>query len=141
VFPDLTVFWALVFILLTGVVLNQLLLEPLQRAMRERESAVKSARMLAESAAARARGATSEFEAQTQAARSEIYREMDEKRRRALERRAELLGRTRAEAEASIREASERLRTQTAAARIRLEQEAEAMGKAIEERVLGRRAS
>ena len=52
---------------------------------------MKSARDLAESAAAQARAAAAEFEARVQAARSEIYREMDEKRRRALARRADLL--------------------------------------------------
>ena len=69
---------------------------------------MKSARELAESAAAQAQAATAEFEARTQAARSEIYREMDEKRRRALERRAELLAETRATVEAEIRDATGR---------------------------------
>jgi F-type H+-transporting ATPase subunit b len=138
VFPDQTVFWAFAFIMLTGVALNRLLIRPLRRAMREREGAVKAARQMAESAASQARSATAEFETRTQAARSEIYREMDEKRRRALERRAELLARTRADAEASIDEAGKRLRSQAAAARAQLEADATNMAGAIVERVLGR---
>ena len=101
-FPDVTVFWVVFLILLTGLILNGLIVRPILRVMAEREGAVKSARELAESAAAQAKAATAEFEARTQAARNDIYREMDEKRRRALARRAELLGETRARVEAEI---------------------------------------
>ena len=140
-FPDLTVFWVIFLVLLTGVILNALVLSPLQRVMHQRQSAVKSARQLAESASAQAQAAAAEFEARTQAARSEIYREMDDKRRRALERRAELLARTRAEAEAAIREATQKVQAQAAAARARLDQDAHMMAAEITERVLGRKAS
>ena len=139
--PDLTVFWVIFFVLLTGLCLDRLILRPLLRVMGEREGAVTAARALAETAAARARAATAEFETKTQAARTEIYREMDEKRRLALERRGELLARTRGEAEAAIREATERVRAQAAQARARLEQEANTLAAAIVERVLGRKAS
>jgi len=139
--PDLTVFWVIFFVLLTGLCLDRLILRPLLRVMGEREGAVQAARALAETASARARAATAEFESKTQAARSEIYREMDEKRRQALERRSELLARTRADAEAAIREATERVRAQAVQARERLEQEASTLAAAIVERVLGRKAS
>jgi F-type H+-transporting ATPase subunit b len=141
VFPDVTVFWVIFFIFLTGLIFNRLILRPILRVMAEREGAVKSARELAESTAAQARAATVEFEARTQAARSEIYREMDEKRRRALARRAELLGETRAKVENEIFEARESLQKQAAAARARLEQEANVLAGEIVERVLGRKAS
>lgn len=140
-FPDLTVFWVVAFILLTGVILNGLILQPILRVMSEREGAVRSARQLAESAAARAQAATAEFEARTHAARTEIYREMDEKRRAALDRRAALLAETRAQAEASIAEATDRVRRQAAAARATLEQDAGVLAGDIVERVLGRKAS
>jgi F0F1-type ATP synthase membrane subunit b/b' len=139
--PDLTVFWVIFFVLLTGLILDRLILRPLLRVMGEREGAVTAARALAETASARARAATAEFDTKTQAARSEIYREMDEKRRLALERRNELLARTRGEAEAAIGEATARVRAQAAEARARLEQEANTLAAAIVERVLGRKAS
>ena len=91
--PDLTVFWVIFFVLLTGLCLDRLILRPLLRVMGEREGAVTAASALAETAAAKARAATAEFETKTQAARTEIYREMDEKRRQALERRSKLLTR------------------------------------------------
>jgi F0F1-type ATP synthase membrane subunit b/b' len=111
------------------------------RVVNERQGAVKSARQLAESAASQAQAATAEFESRTQAARADIYREMDEKRRRALERRSELLGQTRAQVEQEIFEARESLRNQAAAARATLEQDATGLAGEIVERVLGRKAS
>ena len=140
-FPDVTVFWVVFFIFLTGVIFNGLILRPILRVMSEREGAVKSARELAESAAAQARTATAEFEARIQAARGDIYREMDEKRRRALARRAELLAETRATVQTEIVGARESLQKQAAAARARLEQDANGLAGDIVERVLGRKAS
>ena len=140
-FPDLTVFWVILFVLLTGSILNRLIVRPVLAVMQDREAAVKSSRELAESAATRAAAATAEFEARTQAARAEIYREMDEKRQQALARRAELLAQTRTEAEAAIQEATTRVRSQAEAARARLEQDADRYAAQIVERVLGRQAS
>ena len=140
-FPDLTVFWVVFLILLTGVLLNGLILKPVLRVVAAREGAVRSARELAESAAAQARAATAEFESRTQAARSDIYREMDEKRRRALERRAELLAETRTTVEAEIGAARESLKSQAEAARATLERDASVLAGDIVERVLGRKAS
>ena len=140
-FPDATVFIVVFLILLTGLILNGLIIKPVLRVMQAREGAVKSARQLAESAAAQAQAATAEFDARTQAARGEIYREMDEKRRRALERRAELLAETRLSAESEIAVARATLRTQADAARAQLERDANAIAGDIVERVLGRKAS
>jgi len=141
VFPDITVFWVVFLILLTGVILNGLILKPVLRVMAAREGAVRSARELAESAATQARAATAEFEARTQAARSDIYRDMDEKRRRALARRADLLGETRARVEAEIIGARESVKKQAEAARATLERDANVLAGDIVERVLGRKAS
>lgn len=140
-FPDVTVFWAAFIVLLTGLILNGLIVKPLLRVMSQREGAVKSARDLAESAAGQARTAAAEFDARVQAARSEIYREMDEKRRRALARRADLLAETRAKVGVEISEARKSLDKQAAAARARLDQDANVLAGEIVERVLGRKAS
>lgn len=140
-FPDLTVFWVIFFVLLTGSILNRLIVRPVLAIMQDRDAAVRSSREKAESAATQAAAATAEFDAKTQAARAEIYREMDEKRHRALGRRSELLARTRSEAEAEIQEATKRVRAQAEAARVRLEQDVDTYAAQIVERVLGRRAS
>ena len=140
-FPDVTVFWVILLILLAGVILNGLILTPVLRVMQAREGAVKSARQLAESAATKAQAATAEFESRTQAARSEIYREMDDKRRRALDRRTDLLAQTKSETEAALLQATQRLKTQAAEARAQLDRDASGLADEIIVRVLGRKAS
>ena len=97
--PDLSVVWVIFFVLLLTVVLDRLLFKPVLRVMAERARAIDSARELAERSATEARLATAEFERKTTEARAELYRQMDEMRRAAMAERAEILARTRAEAE------------------------------------------
>ena len=139
--PDLSVLWVVAIVLVLSIVLDRLLFRPVTRVMAQRAQAVKSARELAEESAARARAATLEFETRTAAARNEVYREMDEKRRAALERRASLLADTRRDAEAAIASAGAQVRAQADEARRALEREAESLATAVVERVLGRQAS
>ena len=106
-----------------------------------REGAIRSARELAEASRTKAQAASDEFDARTRAARAEVYHQMDEKRRAALERRAELVAATRREIEQTVHEASDRLRGQTAAARQQIGRDADALAATIVERVLGRKAS
>ena len=139
--PDLSVVWVIVVVLALSVILDRLLLRPVTRVMSEREGAIRSARELAESSRSRAQAAADEFEAKTRAARAEIYRQMDEKRRAALERRAAIVADTRRDVERSMVDATGRVRTQAGAARAQLEREADALASIIVERVLGRKAS
>jgi F0F1-type ATP synthase membrane subunit b/b' len=139
--PDLSVLWVIGFVLLLAVTLDRLLFKPLARAMQARETTVASARHLAERAAADAQEAMKSFDAQTREARAEIYRQMDEARRSALDRRAKLLADTRNEAEGAIAHATTRLKADTAEARARLERDAHSLATTIVERVLGRQAS
>src|SRR6476620_3497413 len=126
--PNLSVLWVIFFILIMTFVVDRLLLRPVLGVIRRREEAIESARELARRSAAEAQAATAEFDRNTSAARAELYREMDEMRRTALARRAEIVATTRAEAEA-------------AAARRTLEADAQVLGAAAAERILGRKAS
>jgi F-type H+-transporting ATPase subunit b len=139
--PDLSVVWVIFFVLLLTIVLDRLLLKPILRVMEQREHAVRSARELAERAAGEARAASAEFDQKVAAARAEVYRQMDDVRRAALNERAEIMARTRAEAEAEIASASAQLQAETEAARRTLSADAEALGAAAAERILGRKAS
>ena len=139
--PDLSVLWVIVLVLLLTVLLDRLLLRPLTRVMNEREGAIRTARDLGESARAKAQAASDELDAATRAARSDLYRQMDEKRRSALDRRAALVAETRAEVGRTVDEASARLGAQASAARQHLERDADALATTIVERVLGRKAS
>jgi F-type H+-transporting ATPase subunit b len=141
VLPDLSVVWVIGFVLVLSVVLDRLLLRPVTRIMKARESAIGSARELAEKSRTRAQAAMDEFDAKTRAARAEVYRQMEENRRAALATRAELVAATRGEVERSLGDAAVRLRAQTAVARTQLERDADTLATTIVERVLGRKAS
>ncbi len=139
--PDWSVIWVIVFVLLLTVVLDRLLFKPLLRVMEERQRAISSARELAERSAKEARLATAEFDRKTGEARAELYRQMDEMRRAAMDERAAIMSRTRAEAEAEIAAASTKLQAEADDARRRLSADADALGAAVAERILGRKAS
>ena len=139
--PNLSVFWVILFVLVLTFVIERLLLRPVMSVIRARELAIASARELAQRSASEAQAATAEFERKTAAARAEIYRQMDEMRRTALGRRAEIVAQTRAEAETAVAEALRQLDEESRAARRRLEADAETLGAAAADRILGRRAS
>jgi F-type H+-transporting ATPase subunit b len=141
VLPDLSVLWVIFFVMLLTVIIDRLLLRPLMRVMNERAEATRSARELAERSANQARAAAAEFDQKTTAARSEIYKQMDEMRRAALAERTTAMAQTRAEAEAQVAAASEQLKAETEEARRRLEADADALGSAVAERILGRKVS
>jgi len=138
VIPDLSSLWVIVFLLLTTYLLNTLIFQPILKVIEARSKAVSDARDLAQSAAERATAANTEYSQQLNAARTEVYRQMDEKRRTALEQRAALLGETRATVERELSEATERVQRQAADARAILDREADTMAGAIVSRVLGR---
>ena len=139
--PNLSIIWVIFFILVLTTVVDRLLLKPVLGVIRKREEAIESARALAQRSTVEAKAATEEFDRKTSAARAELYREMDDMRRAALSRRAEILAETRAEAEAQVADASRRLEAEAREARARLEAEAEALGLAAAEKILGRKAS
>ncbi len=136
--PDLSSLWVIVFLLLTTYLLNTLIFQPILKVIEARSKAVSDARDLAQSAAERATAANTEYSQQLNAARTEVYRQMDEKRRTALEQRAALLGETRATVERELSEATNRVQRQAADARATLDREADTMAGAIVSRVLGR---
>ncbi len=136
--PDLSALWVIVFLLLTTYLLNTLIFQPILKVIEARSKAVSDARDLAQSAAERATAANTEYSQQLNAARTEVYRQMDEKRRTALEQRAALLGETRATVERELSEATDRVQRQASDARATLDREADTMAGAIVSRVLGR---
>ena len=139
--PDLSVVWVIAFVLLLSVLLDRLLLRPVTHVMREREGAIRSARELAESSRSRAQQASDELDSKTRAARGDVYRQMEEKRRAALERRAAIVADTRNEIDRSKHDAHEQIGEQVAAARAQIDRDADTLASTIVERVLGRKAS
>lgn len=139
--PNLSVIWVIFFILVLTLVVDRLLLRPVLGVIKKREDATGSARALAERSAVEAKAAADEFERKTSAARAELYKEMDEMRRGALNRRAEIVAQTRAEAESQVADAARRFDAEAREAKARLEAEAQALGAAAAEKILGRKAS
>ena len=139
--PNLSIIWVVLAVLVLTFVLDRLLLRPILDVIRRREHAIDSARELARQSAAQAQQAAAEFDQRTTAARAELYRQMDDMRRAALGRRAEIIEQTRAEAEAQVAAAARRLEEEAADARRRLDADSETLGTHIAERILGRRAS
>jgi F-type H+-transporting ATPase subunit b len=136
--PDLTTLWVVFFLLLCTVLLNSLIFKPVLSVIDRRASAVREARELAESASQKATQAAQDYDRQLNAARSEVYKHIDDTRRAALERRAAQLSETRATLEAEARAAAARVHEESAAARAALEREAADMAGAVVARVLGR---
>ncbi|HLB44541.1 MAG TPA: hypothetical protein VJK49_04080 [Candidatus Limnocylindrales bacterium] len=139
--PNLSIVWIIAFVLLLTVILDRLLFRPITRVIQERERRIGSARELAEQAAAKAEAAGTEYEERTAAARSDVYRHMDDIRRAALKRRADLLAETRNEASAAIAEAAAQVEVEARAARAALARETEALGREAAERILGQKVS
>ena len=136
--PDITTIWVIGFVLLTVFLVNTLIFKPILAVIEARLKAVSDARELAQTAADRARAASTEYSEKLGAARTEVYREMDEKRRAALAARAAVVGETKAVVERELAEASTRVRQEAAAARASLDREADTLAGAIVSRVLGR---
>ena len=136
--PDLSALVVIVLLLTCTYLLNTLIFQPILRVIEARGKAVTDARDLAQSAAERATAATTEYTQKLNAARSEVYRQMDDKRRAALDKRAGVVAETRAVVEKELKEATSRVQEETAVARASLDREAETLAGAIVSRVLGR---
>jgi F-type H+-transporting ATPase subunit b len=136
--PDITTLWVVVLLLTTVVLLNTLVFKPVLAVIEARLKAVADARELAESAAQRAQAAAAEYDQKLTVARTAVYREMDDKRGVALEKRAALIGETKGVVEKELADAIARVRQQSAEARASLDRDAEALAGAIVTRVLGR---
>jgi len=138
VLPDLSVIFILFAVILLAIVLDRVLFRPLLRVMRERADAVSSAIRLAENATAKAQSATAEFDAKVTAARTDLYKQMDERRKAADGYRADLMAKTKTEVDSQLSAARETLRAKADQARATLDKDAEALGQQIAAKVLGR---
>jgi F-type H+-transporting ATPase subunit b len=134
--PDITALWVIGFVLTTVVLVNTLLFKPILAVIEARLKAVSDARALAQSASERAAAAAAEYDEKLNAARSVVYREMDDKRRAALDKRAAVLGETKAVVQRELADAATRVQQQAAAARASLDREAEELAGAIVRRVM-----
>jgi len=138
VLPDLSVFWVIGAILLLAVILNRWLFTPVLRVIRERETAVQTAMQMAQDATATAKAASAEFDAKIGAARADLYKQLDERRKAGDAYRTELIAKTRDEVDKKLADARTDLDAQVAQATTKLERDADQLGREIADKVLGR---
>jgi len=136
--PDITTLWVVGFLLLCTFLLNTLVFQPILRVIDARATAVRSAKELADSAAQKATAAAAEYDRTLNAARAELYGQMDDMRKAALDKRAGLLATTRATVDHELKTAGERVRQESTEARAALDRDASNLAGAIVSRVLGR---
>jgi len=136
--PDISTLWVVFFLLLCTVLLNTLIFKPILKVIEQRTAAVRGARELAESAATKATAAAAEYHRTMTAARAEVYGAIDETRRSALEKRAQLLSDTKSAVERDAQAATATVAQESAEARASLDREASQLANDIVTRVLGR---
>jgi F-type H+-transporting ATPase subunit b len=136
--PDISTLWVVFFLLLCTVLLNTLIFQPILKIIDQRTAAVRGARELAESAAAKAAAAAAEYDRTLTAARAEVYAQIDETRRAALDKRAQLLSETKSTVERDAKAAAATVAHESAEARASLDRDASQLANDIVTRVLGR---
>lgn len=136
--PDITTLWVVAFLLLCTYLLNSLVFKPILQVIDQRTSAVRGARELAESASHKATAAAAEYDQKLTAARAEVYGQMDDMRKVALDERASLLAATRATVEQELKTATASVQQESQSARETLDRDANNLAGAIVNRVLGR---
>jgi len=136
--PDFSTLWIVFFLLLCTALLNALIFKPILQVIDQRTMAVRGARELAESAASKAVAASAEYDQKLTAARADVYAQIDETRRAALEKRSQLLSETKAVVEREAQIATATVTRESAEARASLDREAAQLANAIVTRVLGR---
>jgi F-type H+-transporting ATPase subunit b len=138
VLPDLSVLWVIGAILLLAIILDRWLFKPVLRVIRERETAVRSAMQMAEDATATAKAASAEFDAKIGAARADLYKQLDDRRKAGDAYRTELMAKTRDDVDKTLLDARTQLDAQVAQAATKLERDADQLGREIADKVLGR---
>jgi F-type H+-transporting ATPase subunit b len=136
--PDITTLWVVGFLLLCTFLLNTMVFQPILRIIDARATAVRGAKELAESAAQKATAAAAEYDQKLNAARGEVYGQMDDMRKSALDKRATLLADTRSTVEQELSAAKARVQQESKEARAALDRDASTLAGAIVSRVLGR---
>lgn len=136
--PDISTLWVVFFLLLTTFFLNTLIFQPILRVIDQRTAAVRGARELAESASTKAAAAAAEYDTKLNAARTEVYKQIDDTRRVALDKRATLLAETRDAIAREAQSATARVSQESADARAALDRDASTLANAIVTRVLDR---
>ena len=121
--------------------LKKVYFQPMAKVFEERRRATEGVRDLARRAAEEADKKQSEFERALDLARHELYEEHERRRREWTEEQAAAIAKVRAEVDAQIERAKQRIAAETEAAQRDLDQHVETLGDAIVHSLVERRAA
>jgi F-type H+-transporting ATPase subunit b len=130
-----------VLLLVLYFYLKAMLFAPLAKILKEREALTKGARKAAEQSLERAEQKAKEYEDKLRDAKSEVYRDQEETRKKWLADQAAQLTQAKANAEASMNTAREGIAQEVATARHSLAETSSAVADQIATSVLARRSS
>jgi F-type H+-transporting ATPase subunit b len=139
--PDGSLLIVMAIFIVNYFVVKRFLVQPVNRVMTERETEIRSADTLYEEALTRFNDATASIEERLQKARKEGGTVRERLRSEAAARRAQVIEKTRGEAEQIVAEADSSLRNDVAAAREAIARDSEALARLAAERILGRKIS
>lgn len=129
-----------ILLLILHVYLRAVLFQPIAKMLKKREELTDGARKAAEQSLAAAEAKATEYEARLTEARSAVYKEQEETRRRWLADQAAQMEQSRSSADAAVRKAKDDLAAEVAVARKSLEQTSSALADQIAESLLSGRA-
>jgi F-type H+-transporting ATPase subunit b len=137
--PDISLLVIMLIFLANYFVVRKYFFQPVNAILTERETEVRSAEAGYEQSLARFREATENLETRVQQARREGSAVREQHRAEASGRRAEIIDRTRAEADEITAEANQQIGADVAVARERIVVESEQLARAAAEMIIGRK--
>jgi len=129
-----------ILLLILHAYLRAMLFRPIAKMLKQREELTEGARKAADQSLAAAEAKAAEYEAKLRDARSAVYREQEETRKRWLEDQTAQIEQARSSADTAVRKAKDELKAEAAKARDMLAQTSSALANQIAESLLTGRA-
>ena len=137
--PDYSLLMIMAIFVANYWVVRRFFIKPINAVLVERETDVRSADILYEESIARFNDATAKIDEQLHQARKEAAARREQFRAEAMSHRAQVIERTRGEAEKIVQEADDVLRGEVETARERIVRESEELARLAAEKIVGRR--
>jgi F-type H+-transporting ATPase subunit b len=129
-----------ILLLILHAYLRAMLFRPIAKMLKQREELTEGARKAADQSLAAAEAKAAEYEAKLRDARSAVYREQEETRKRWLEDQTAQIEQARSSADTAVRKAKDELKAEAAKARDMLAQTSSELANQIAESLLTGRA-
>ncbi len=129
-----------ILLLILHLYLKGMLFGPLRNILKKREELTEGARRTAAESLTLAESKAADFERKLQEARSDVYRQQEETRKRWLEDQATQLAEARARQDQAVKVAKDEIAAEAVAAKANLEQSSTLLANQIASSILARRA-